>query len=444
MRTDVASKAYGYTPPAAASHGAPAGRPTLVRAIGRWGLTAAVVNSVVGGGIFGLPSSVAGFVGAWGPVAVLVAGVCVFAVVLCFAEVGSRFEDGGGPYRYATAAFGPTVGFHVGWLHLWSRTISGAAVLNLFASYLATLVPAAATPAGRAVAMTAATVLVTATNVRGVRQASWAVNLFTVAKLLPIVLLLALGLPHVSRSVLATQAVPHASWAEAVLLLMFAYGGFESAVIATGEARDPRRDVPFALVWAMAAVTLLYAAVQLVVTGLLPHAAASATPVAGALGVVLGTAGVVVTSATVLVSVYGWLTGFALMTPRILHAMAERHEVPELLGRLGRRGRTPWVAIVLNSGVALAIGLAGGFTQAATAVAIIRMLLFASTCAALPVLRRGGARPSFRLPFGTLVTGASLAFCVWLLATRSLTQAWMLAALIVAGALVQLAMRGTR
>jgi amino acid transporter len=125
--------------------------------------------------------------------------------------------------------------------------------------------------------------------------------------------------------------------------------------------------------------------------------------------------------------------------------MAERHEVPELLGRLGRRGRTPWVAIVLNSGVALAIGLAGGFTQAATAVAIIRMLLFASTCAALPVLRRrGGAPPSFRLPFGTLVTGASLAFCAWLLATRSLTQAWMLAALIVAGALVQLAMRGTR
>src|SRR5262245_33529492 len=116
-------------------------RPGLIRAIGRWGLTAAVTNSVIGSGIFGLPSSIAGLTGAASPLAILIAGASIFVVVLCFAEVGSRFDDAGGPYLYTREAFGPAVGFEVGWLHIWTRLLSAAAVVNVFASYLAVLVP---------------------------------------------------------------------------------------------------------------------------------------------------------------------------------------------------------------------------------------------------------------------------------------------------------------
>ena len=136
-------------------------RPTLIRAIGRWALTAAVINSVIGSGVFGLPSTLAGFAGAWSPVTVLVAGVGIFIIVLCFAEVGSRFDEPGGPYLYTREAFGPAFGFQIGWLHIWTRLLSGAAVLNVLSGYLAPLVPWAGTATGRASVMIFAVTLVT-------------------------------------------------------------------------------------------------------------------------------------------------------------------------------------------------------------------------------------------------------------------------------------------
>lgn len=413
-------------------------RPSLVRAIGRWALTAAVVNSVIGSGVFGLPSTVVGYVGAWGPVAVLLAGVCMFVVVLCFAEVGSRFDQGGGPYLYAREAFGPSAGFHVGWLHVWTRLLSAAAVLNVFVAYLAVLVPVVGTPAGRAVAMVVGVALVTALNVGGVRQSTWAVNGFTVAKLLPLVLLVLVGLVHLSPEVLATQAVARPAWTDAVLILVFAYGGFESAVIAAGEMEDPKRDMAFALIAAMVAITVIYCLVQLVVGGVLPDAARSTTPVASALARLLGPIGATIGALAVVVSVYGWLTGFALMTPRVLLAMAERHELPAVVGRIHPVGRTPHVAIILNSAIALGLGLIGSFAETATMAAIVRLGIYASTCAALIALRRRSALPArFTLPGGNLFAVAGLGFCAWMLATRSFEQAWMLGAMVASGVLVR-------
>jgi amino acid transporter len=416
-----------------------ASRPTLVRAIGRWALTAAVVNGVIGSGVFGLPSTVAGLAGSWGPAAVLAAGAGIFLVVLSFAEVASRFEQGGGPYLYTREAFGPAAGFHIGWLHIWTRLLSAAAVLNVFVSYLAVLLPVVATPLGRAVTMTAGVGVVTVLNVRGVRQATWTVNLFTIAKLLPLVLLAVAGLAFVHPEVLAARAVPEPRWTDAVLVLVFAYGGFESSVIAAGETRDPRRDMAFALITAMGIITVIYCLVQLVVTVVLPDPGHTTTPVADALGQVLGGAGDKLGAVAVVVSVYGWLTGFALMTPRIMHAMAERRELPAAFGRLHAGGRTPHVAIIANSTVALGLGLVGSFAQTATLSAIVRLAIFAATCAALIALRRRADAPAagFDLPWGVPVALAGLGFCAWLLATRSFAQAWMLAAVIGSGALVR-------
>ena len=412
-------------------------QPTLVRAIGRWGLTAVVINCVIGSGVFGLPAPLAALAGAWSPVAVLIAGACVFVIVVCFAEVGSRFDDAGGPYLYTREAFGPAVGFQIGWLHVWTRILAAAAVLNVFIAYLAPLLPWAGTVVGRTVTMILGMAVVTGVNVRGVRHASWLVNAFTIAKLLPLAAIIAVGLFSLDREVLAAHRVADPQWTEAVLLLVFAYGGFESAVVAGSESRDPKRDTAFALVVAMTAITAIYALVQLAVVTTLSDAAQTSAPVSATLGVTLGPAGVTFGSVAVIISVYGWLTGFGLMTPRILFAMAQRGELPRVLARVHPVTRIPDAAIILNSVLALACGLASSFGQLATFSAISRLGILGLTCASLIALRRKWGLPEgFQAPAGPLFAVSGVLFCVWMLSTRSLQQAWFLPVVILAGVVV--------
>jgi APA family basic amino acid/polyamine antiporter len=422
--------------PATASAGS-ATRPRLIRAIGRWGLTAAVTNGVVGSGIFGLPSTLAGLTGAASPVAILMAGVSILVIVFCFAEVGSRFDQAGGPYLYTREAFGPAVGFQVGWLHIWTRLLSAAAVLNVFASYLAALFPWIGTSPGRAIAITLAIVLVTLVNVAGVRPAASAVNVFTVAKLVPLATLVAVGIFQVNRAVLDTQYVAHPRWTEAVLLLVFGFGGFESGVVAGSESRDPRRDTAFALIASMISLTVIYLLVQITVVGVLPHAAATTAPIGAALARLFGPAGITLGTVAVLLSVYGWLTGFALMSPRIIFAMAERGELPRFMAHVNGRSRVPDAAIVVNSALALALGLAGDFGQLATFAAIAKLGIYATTCGALIVFRRRKDLPAgYRAPGGVAMAVAGIVFCVWLQSTRSLSQAWFMPVMLAAGAAI--------
>jgi amino acid transporter len=408
--------------------------------MGRFSLTAAIVNGMIGSGVFGLPSAVAALTGEWSPLAVLIAGAGNFVVMLCFAEVGSRFDDAGGPYLYARDAFGAIVGFQVGWLLLFSRLLACAAALNILVVYLGVLLPPVATPFGRALTMTIAMVFVTAINITGVRMAAWTTNVFTVAKLLPLVLLVALGLPQIRSEILATQTVDRPDWREAVLLLVFAYGGFESMVIAASETRNPRRDTAYALIAAGGIVTLLYCLLQIVIVGVLPDAGEVTTPVASALRALLGTSGATLGSAAVVLSVYGWLTGFTLMMPRVLYSMARHGELPAVVGRVHPRFRTPHVAIIANAVLALAMAIYSSFSEAATLAAIARLVVFAVTCAALIALRRSrGPSPGFQLPAGPIVSVAGVGFAVWLLSTRSIAQLGILGGVIVVGAVLRAA-----
>jgi amino acid transporter len=419
------------------------GRPGLVRAIGRWDLTALVINGVIGSSIFGMPSVLAALTGAWSPVAAILGGLGILTILLCHAEVASRFTEPGGTYLFAREAFGRAVGFQAGWLSFWIRVTSMAANLNVFADYLAQLAPAAGSPAGRAAVMCAVVALVTGLNVIGVRQGSRTVDLFTVAKLLPLFVLVALGVWRVRAEVLATQAVAAPDWTQAVLLLVFAYGGFEAALIPAGEAKDPRRDSGFALITALAVIATLYALVQLTVVGLVPRAGSVRAPVAAAFGILLGSAGAALASVAAMVSTYGWAVGATLATPRILYSMAERAELPRALARVHPRFRTPDVAIYTFAVAGLAFGLAGGFAANATLSAIVRLVTYALVCAALPVFRRrpGREAPGFRLPAGDGIALLGMAFCAYLLSTRTFTQAWMLLALMAVGFLLWMAAR---
>ncbi len=410
------------------------GSPGLVRAIGRWDLTAAIVNAVVGSSIFGMPAELARLVGAWSPLAFLLAGAAVLTIVLCFAEVASRFRDAGGPYLYAREAFGRDVGFQAGWLTFWVRVTAVAANLNVFASYLGEIVPGAGTGYGRVATMAAVMAVIAAINVRGVRQATWTVDLFTVAKIAPLLLLVLLALPHVSGSVLAGQAVARPEWTQAILLLVYAYGGFEAPLIAAGEFRRPQRDSAFALLAGLAVVAVVYMLVQVAIVGTVPGVAAARAPVAAAFGRLLGGPGVVLASLTATVSIWGWSTGTVLQTPRLLFSMAERGELPGAFARVHPRFRTPVIAIVTYAALSLALALYGSFEWNATLSAIVRLVTYGLTCGSLLVFRRRLAEPpAFRVPGAAAVVPVAILFCLWLLATRTFTQAWILAALVAVG-----------
>jgi len=400
---------------------------------------ASVINCVVGSSIFGMPAVLAALTGEWSPAVYAAAGIGILAIVLCHAEVASRFTEGGGPYLYAREAFGPFVGVQAGWLSFCTRATSMGANLNVFADYLAQILPRAGEGPGRIVTMSAVTAIVAVINVAGVRAGARTVDAFVVAKLLPLVLLVVLGLPRLGSATLASQHVESPDWTQAVLLLVTAYGGFEAALIPAGEVRNPRRDSAFALLAGMAVVASVYLLVQLTVVGVLPHAAQAKAPVAAAFDVLLGRPGVALASLAAMVSTYGWTVGSTLNSPRIFYSMGERGELPKLFAHVHPRYRTPDVAILFYAGGGLAFAASGGFAANATLSAIVRCVTYGLVAVALLVFRGRDAAPAgFRTPLASVVAPVAIAFCLWLLVTRTFTQAWILLALMAFGTVLWL------
>ncbi len=401
-------------------------REGLVRVIRRWDLGAVVLNSIIGAGIFGLPSAVFALVGVYSLFAFLLCAFLVTLIILCFAEVSSRYSETGGPYLYAREAFGPVVGFEVGWLMWIARITAFAANCNLLIAYFGFFVPSVETGAARAIAITAIVTGLTAINVVGVRDATVLTNGLTIAKLIPLVLFVVIGLFFIDSNNYALGAQPElGDFSVSVLLLVYAFTGFEMAAIPSGEARDPRRDLPWALLTSIAVVTVFYVLIQVVSIGTLPGLAASTRPLADAGGRFLGSMGAAIISAGALVSILGNLNVTLMVTPRLPFAMAERGELPGIVGKTHARFHTPHVAIYFTGLIVLVLTLTGTFVYAATISVIARLLAYASTCAALPVLRRREGSPAaeFIAPMGIVVAIVSLLLVAWLLTNSTLVQA---------------------
>jgi APA family basic amino acid/polyamine antiporter len=402
----------------------------LERGLRRWDLVALVINSVIGAGIFGLPSRVYALAGTYSLLAYVVSAVAIVLIIMCFAEVGSRFTATGGPYLYARVALGPLIAFQVGWL-MWLARIAGfAAVCNLGIGYLAYFVPASGADLWRALVIIGAVSSVAIANIIGVRVTAAVTNALTVGKLIPLLLVVLIGLFFVDPQRYSFATPPaFGSFSQAALLLVYAYVGFEGAVIPAGEMRDPGRHLPFALLTGIGVVALLYVLIQMVCIGTLPELASSDRPLSDASLTFLGAPGASLIAAGALVSIGGAMNALMFATPRLLFAMAENRQLPRSFLRTHPRYHTPIVAILLTALVTLVLTVFSTFISALTISAVIRLIAYATTCAALPILRRnsGVPPPTFLAPAGPVVALTAVTLSVWLLANSTWGEARLVA-----------------
>ena len=384
------------------------------------------INGFIGAGIFGLPSKVYALIGPYSLIAFVACALVVVLIILCFAEVSSRFDETGGPYLYAREAFQPAVAFEIGWLFWLARTTAFAANCNLLINYLGYFWLAATNPFWRALVIVFVVTVLALINVLGIREAAMFSNVFTVGKLVPIIIFIAAGLFFLNPQAYELGPSPTTgAFSQSVLLLVYAFTGFEMATIPAGEVRDPKKSLPRALLLAILVVAILYIMIQVVCVGTLPGLAQSQKPLADAGSQFLGVAGGAIISAGAIISITGNLNILLLSASRLPFAMAEQKQLPAFVGGIHKKFFTPYVSILITAGLMLLLTLKSSFLALLTISTIARLITYGATCLALPVFRARSESPAavFRLPGGTVIAILSLLLIVWLLLNSTVDEA---------------------
>jgi len=398
--------------------------PALVRVMGRWTVTALVINAILGSSIFGLPSVIARSLGPASPWAWVIGAAGNAVIILCFAEVASRFTGAGGAYLYARASLGRLPAILVGWLAYLTRVSAVAAGANLFTVNLGEFFPGVARESARIAVLLVLLGTFATVNYRGAQGGARLSNAFTIGKLVPLAIFVVAGIVFVAAhapvvpSPSALSPSTRGDWLQALLLIGFAYGGYDGAMMAMGEAKEPRRDAPFALGTAIVFLALLYTGTQVLVNAGLADPGASDRPLAAAARVFLGPFGAALLAAGALLSVVGFLSANFLNAPRLTYALSEHADAPAFLGVIHPRFRTPHVSIVLFAVLVWALAAYGNFQWNATLSAVTRLFIYGSTCLALIVLRRKQPGDAWlSVPGGSVLAVIGIGFCA-LLASR--------------------------
>jgi APA family basic amino acid/polyamine antiporter len=390
----------------------------LVRGLGRWDFTAVVVNTIIGAGIFGLPAKVYAQIGAYSLLAFVLCALIVGLIVLCYAEVASRFTATGGPYLYAREAFGSMVGFEVGWLYWIVRVATFAANCNLLVTYLGFFIPGANEGSMRIALVSLVVLIITVVNLLGIRESSVMTNIFTVGKLVPLFIFAVVGMFFISPGNFNFDTVPqYTGFSSAVLLLIYAFVGFEASVVLSGETKDTGKTIPFGLIVGLLIVAAFYIVIQIVSIGTLPGLATSERPIADAASVFLGPFGAAFITVGALISIFGNLNVGVLASTRMLFAMSEQRDLPAVFERTHERFKTPYVAIIATAIVILILTIQSSFLTAVAIATITRLLVYATTCLALPIFRGRKDIPAapFSVPLGVGAAVLSILLIIWLL-----------------------------
>ncbi len=399
----------------------------LRREIGRLGFSAITLNGLIGAGIFALPAIAVAKAGAFSPWMFLICALVFLSVVASFARAASFFDHTGGPSVYAGAAFGLFAGFQTGWLLYLGRITAMAANTTVLVSYAGLYLTPLQAGWGRALGIVAVVALLTGVNVVGVRRGMLTVYALTLLKLIPLGLLVLLGLSWLSPGLLITAPLPApATFSETMMILLYAFVGFEGAVIPAGEGRDPRADIPRAMILTVAATALFYFLIQWVSISVIGDFAGSTTPLADVGLVLMGAFGAGLLTVGAIFSIGGNISALMLAAPRMTYALARDGSLPAWFGRVHPRFRTPANSILFLGAFAMLLALSGSFVLLAVMSTLARLLGYAACVAALPRLER--VRPDrpgqFRLPGGFVIPAMALAVCLWLTTQASL-RAWL-------------------
>lgn len=424
----------------------------LVRAVGVRGLTAGMINYMIGAGIFVLPALVAARVGGAAPLIYVICAVAMALLVMCFADAGSRVSLSGGTYAYAEVAFGPYLGFIVA-MSLWfgANVLASAAVANVLMDTLAQLSPWFAGKAARGTVLILIYAGFAAINIRGVRIGSGVVQTVTLAKLMPLLVLVAFGLLAVNARNLAWPGLPPAGEiARTTVILLFAFLGIESALTPSGEVRDPARTVPRAVFAALVLVTILYMAIQFVAQGVLGAELATNTtaPLAATAKRVLGNGGQMLVLLGTAVSTFGYVAGDMLASPRGIYALGRDKLLPSAIGAVSERYRTPHVAIIVHAFLCAGFAVTGTFAALIVLATLATLIVYLICCAATIKLQRmdvraDGAIP-FRMPAGPVIPVIAMIVVVWLMTASTRQEFVALGAMLIVETMLYLLMRARR
>jgi APA family basic amino acid/polyamine antiporter len=411
----------------------------LIRAVGVRGLTAGMINYMIGAGIFVLPALVAGRVAGAAPAVYLLCAVAMALIVMCFADAGSRVSLSGGTYAYAEVAFGPYIGFVVA-MSLWfgSTVLASAAVINVFTGTLAELVPVFGRPLVRVATIVTVYAVLTTINIRGIRLGSRVVQGVTVAKLTPLLILVAVGLFFIKPENLAWPGLPASGeMARTSVMLIFAFMGIECALTPSGEVRDPARTVPRSIFITLLTVAILYMAIQLVAQGVLGADLATSTkaPLAATAGRILGSGGQILVLIGAAVSTLGYVAGDVLAAPRAIYALGRDRLLPSVLGSVHPRYRTPYVAIAVHTTLCLIFAISGSFEGLLVLSVLAALIVYLICCLATIKLQRMNVRADgaipFRAPGGPVIPVLASIIVIWLM-TSSTRQEFIAMALMLA------------
>lgn len=412
-------------------------REKLPRSLGVWGIWLLAINGLIGAGIFGLPSSAARLAGEYSPLIYILCALLILPVVLCFAELASYFRSTGGPIRYSTEAFGTLIGFQAGWLYYVSRVGAFAANSALLLDSIGYFWSGAGSGAGRVIALALICGGLAFINAIGSVRAIRSLATLTVVKLAALFLLVIVGAGYLGGELLPRfdGEIPSASnIGLAALLLTYAYGGFEFAVIPAGESRNPARDMPVALLLALGVVALLYVLIQLVSTAMVPEIVTSTSPLLDAASALMGPAGAVVLMLGLVASVGGNLVAGMFSTPRITYMLSLDGCLPRWFGEVHKVALTPANSIVFFGLLSFLFAVFGSFIWLAATAVFSRLIVYILTCAAVPTLRKRYAdRGGFVLPGGYLLPLLGITASGWLTLQVGLDSLVLTALLILIG-----------
>ncbi len=398
----------------------------LKRVIGVRGLALNIVNGVIGAGIFALPAIVSIEMGAFGVFGYVFCSVMMAAIMLCYAEIGSRVITSGGSYAYVEAAFGDFLGYITNWLYFFGWGIVGsAAVINILADSLSAIFPAFANPLTRTVLFFILIGFMILINVRGAKQGIVLVQMITIIKLLPLLGIIIFGFSKINSANLHWENIPSIkTFGDTALILFFAFSGFETSLGVSGEFKNPGRTVPLGILLGGIVVLIVYMLLQTVTQGVLGAEIASfkGAPLAAVAEKIVGPVGATILLITAAISCFGGVSADVMATPRSLFAGANNGLFPKFLGKVHPKFATPHVAVTIYGSLIFIFSVSGGFKQLAILASAAILLVYLAVILATIKLRSkstGAVEKTFKAPGGLITPLIGVGTITWLLTSLS-------------------------